>query len=96
MRRFRLSPEAASDIREIWAYIAAHRIKAAQRVRLTLFEACQRLAENPSIGHTRHDLTDQPVRFWPVGSNLIVYDPESRPLAIVRVVHGARDTPSLF
>jgi toxin ParE1/3/4 len=63
---------------------------------LSLFEACQRLAENPRIGHTREDLTNQPVLFLPVGSYLIIYDPESKPLSIVRIVHGARDVHSLF
>lgn len=96
MKRFKLSAEAASDIREIWSYIAADSVKAARNVRLSLFDACQRLAENPHIGHTREDLTDQPVLFWPVGSYLIIYDPESKPLGIVRVIHGARDVPSLF
>jgi plasmid stabilization system protein ParE len=95
MKRFRLSPEAASDIREIWRYIAADSIKAARKVRLELFDGCQRLANNPRIGHTRTDLTDQPVLFYPIGSYLIVYDPKAKPLSIVRVVHGARDVPSL-
>lgn len=96
MKRFKLSPEAACDIREIWSYIAADSVKAARKVRLALFDACQRLAENPGIGHTREDLTDQPVLFWPVGSYLIIYHPQSKPLSVVRVVHGARDVPSLF
>jgi hypothetical protein len=43
----------------------------------------------PGIGHTRQDLTDQPVKFWSVYSYLVVYDPESRPLTIVAVLHGA-------
>jgi antitoxin ParD1/3/4/toxin ParE1/3/4 len=65
-------------------------------VRLALFDACQCLAENPRVGHTREDLTVQPVLFWPVGSCLIIYDPNSKPLSIVRVVHDAHDVPSLF
>jgi toxin ParE1/3/4 len=96
MKRFSLSPDAASDIREIWAYIAADSVKAARKVRLSLFDACQRLAENPRIGHSREDLTDQPILFWTAGSYLIVYDPRTKPLSIVRVIHGARDVPSLF
>jgi plasmid stabilization system protein ParE len=96
VKRFKLSPEAASDIREIWRYIAADSVKAARKVRLSLFDACQRLADNPGIGHVREDLTGQAVLFWPVGSYLIIYDPQSKPLSIVRVVHGARNVPSLF
>lgn len=96
MKRFKLSPEAAQDIREIWSYIAADSVKAARKVRLRLFDACQRLAENPGMGHVREDLTDQPVLFWPVGSYLIIYDPTRKPVSIVRVVHGARDVPRMF
>ena len=96
MKRFKLSPEAAKDIREIWTYIAEYSIKAARKVTLSLFDTCKLLAENPAIGHSREDLTDQPVLFWPVGSYLIIYDPRSMPIAIVRVVHVARDVPRLF
>ena len=31
MKRFKLSPEAAQDIREIWAYVADDSMKAARR-----------------------------------------------------------------
>jgi antitoxin ParD1/3/4 len=50
----------------------------------------------PGQGHTRKDLTDLPVLFWPVGSYLIVYDPEKRPLEILRVLHGARDVETIL
>ena len=93
---FKLSPEACQDIQQIWAYIRADSIKAARRVRLQILDACRRIAENPGIGHSREDLTDKPVRFWPVASYLIIYNPAPRPVEIVRVVHGARDVPSLL
>lgn len=96
MKPFKLSPQAARDIREIWTYVAADSIKGARRIRLQIFEACQKIAENPRIGHRREDLTDKPVLFWPVGSYLIVYNAARKPVEIVRVVHGARDIPSLL
>lgn len=43
------------------------------------------------MGHRREDLTDKPVRFFPVYSFLIIYDPASTPLEIVRVLRGAQD-----
>jgi len=95
MKRFKLSPEAAQDVREIWAYIASDSIKAARRLRLQIFDACQRIANNPGIGHSREDLTDKPVLFWPVGSYLIIYAVR-KPVEIVRVLHSARDIPSLL
>ncbi len=96
MKRFILSPEAARDIREIWARIAAESVPAARRVRLEIFAACRRLADHPRIGHTRPELTEKPVLFWPVGSYLIIYNPTRRALEIVRVIHGARDIPGLL
>jgi toxin ParE1/3/4 len=96
MKPFKLSLEACRDVQQIWAYIAADSIKAARRVRLQILNACRKIAENPGIGHSREDLTDKPVRFWPVGSYLIIYNPARRPIEIIRVVHGARDVPSLL
>jgi plasmid stabilization system protein ParE len=49
------------------------------------------LGGSPEAGHFREDLTDKPVKFWPVFSYLIVYDPERRPIEVLRVLHGARD-----
>jgi len=43
------------------------------------------------MGHTRADLTERPMRFWPVHSWLVVYKPESHPLLILRVISGWRD-----
>jgi toxin ParE1/3/4 len=96
MKPFKLSLEASRDVQQIWAYIAADSIKAARRVRLQILDACRRIAENPGIGHRREDLTNKSVCFWPVGSYLIIYNPARRPIEIVRVVHGARDVPSLL
>ena len=96
MKRFKLSPQATDDIRQIWAYIASDNLKAARSVRLKISDACQKIAENPGIGHVRKDLTDKPALFWPVGSYLIIYNPARRPVEIIRVVHCARDIPRLL
>ena len=95
MKRFKLSPEAAQDIREIWAYVAADSIQAARRLRLQILDACRRIADNPEIGHRRDDLTEKPVLFWPAGSYLIICAAR-KPVEIVRVLHSARDIPSLL
>jgi len=96
MNGFRLSPEAARDIEDIWAYIARDSVRAARRVRLGLLAACRRLAQHPALGHRREDLTDKPVLFWPVYSYLIIYNPATEPLEIVRILHGAQDIPRLL
>jgi toxin ParE1/3/4 len=91
MKGFRLAIPATRDIEQIWVYIAEDNFLAGRRVRLQILKACRMLAKNPQIGHRRPDLTDKPLRFWPEGRYLIVYDPAPRPIEIVRVLHGARD-----
>jgi len=94
--RYRLSPQAADDVREIWGHIAEENLEAAGRVRRELRDSMERLSRHPKMGHARKDLTDRPVLFWAVRSYLIVYNPLSIPLEVVRVLHGARDITQLL
>ena len=96
MRSFQLSPQAFQDIDEIWEFIAQDNLDAADRVRDEIFQAFEKLAEMPEVGHLREDLAKEPLRFWPVYSYLIIYRPDSQPLEIVRVLHGARDIKNLL
>ncbi len=96
MSRFVLTTIAAQDIREIYTYIAAERPRAASKVRQRIFVALKRIAEHPGIGHTREDLTDKPVHFWPIGRYWVIYDPATRPVRIIRVLDGARDVAGLL
>jgi plasmid stabilization system protein ParE len=92
MRSFRLTPAAEDDLFNIWSFIAPDNLDAADHLQVELLTACQRVAENPDVGHWRRDLTDKPVRFFTVRQTyLIIYDPASEPLAVIRVLHGARD-----
>ncbi len=68
MKRFRISPEAAANISEIWDFIAEDNVAAAERVRQELQDAIRSLADTPGKGHLREDLTDKDVRFWRVRS----------------------------
>jgi antitoxin ParD1/3/4/toxin ParE1/3/4 len=56
----------------------------------------RKLAERPGMGHLREDLADEPVRFWPVYSYLVIYRADARPLQIVRVLHASRDVRTLL
>ncbi len=86
-----LSPNVLQDLQDIWDFIAADNAPAADKLEDEFFEAFEILAKRPGMGHTRSDLTEQAVRFWPVGRYLIVYRSLKRPLEIVAVLHGARD-----
>ncbi len=96
MTRFRLSPEAAQDIIDIYEYIAQDSVEAAERVRNELFEALDGLTAFPGRGHRREDLTTQSVLFWPVRSYQIIYRPQSTPLEIVAVLHGKRNIKTIL
>jgi len=95
MKPYRLTPTAEDDIFEIWAFIASDNLAAADSLEAEIYNGCQRVAEKPDLGHFRRDLTDKPVRFFGVRRTfLIVYDPVTNPLEVLRVLHGARDVSS--
>jgi hypothetical protein len=54
----------------------------ADRVESVIREKIVYLAGRPGGGHWRKDLTDEPVKFFPVYSYLIVYRPETIPLQL--------------
>ena len=58
--------------------------------------ACELLAQHPLVGHARRDLTSRAVLFWSSGSYLLVYAPETAPLRIIAVLHGARDVATIL
>jgi len=96
MADFFYSQEARDDLLEIWEFIARDNLDAADRVEQKIQEAVSLLARNPELGHVRRDLTSKPVRFWPLFSYLIVYDPAARPLEVVRILSGYRDIAELL
>lgn len=96
MRRYKVTRSASNDLSDIEDYISRDSPAAARRVIIELESAMQRLAEMPHIGHRRGDIEDKRYRFWSVFSYLIVYDPSTQPLQIIRVVHGHRDLPNLL
>jgi len=96
MSGYVISREADSDLDDLWDYIAADSVDAADRLTAKLMDAFEALARHPGMGHKRNDLTDYPVLFWPVGNYLVVYRTERSRVEIVAVVHGARDIPTFL
>jgi toxin ParE1/3/4 len=90
MSGFVLHPQAYADLHEIWEYIAADNLNAADRVREEIYEAIQSLVPFPYIGHSRPDLTSKPLRFQTVRDYVIAYDAEEKPLAVIAVLYGRR------
>jgi antitoxin ParD1/3/4 len=99
MSRYQFTPQATDDLLDSWSFIAGHSPDAADRVEEAVYRACDLLADSPLAGRKRDDLTRLPIRFWvvhPYSNYLIVYDPETKPLQIIRILHGARDLPSIL
>jgi plasmid stabilization system protein ParE len=90
-KTFILSPAARDDLIDIHQYIALESFKTATTVLNEIERAIKKLSQFPNIGHTRTDLTELPVSFWPVYNYLIIYKQESNPLEIVRVLSGYRN-----
>src|SRR6476646_6351417 len=95
--RYVLAPEAASDLVQIWRYIKKQSsVAMADRVEAVILDRIAFLAENPGAGHWRRNLTERPVKFFPVYSYLIVYRPETKPLQIASILHGRRDVEQIL
>ena len=96
---YQFTSQAADDLFEIWSFIANDSPESADRVEAAILAGCESLAESPFLGVLRTDLTALPVRFWFLPSfrnYFIVYDPATEPLRIIRILHGARDIPSIL
>jgi plasmid stabilization system protein ParE len=94
MSDYDLTALAKADIFEIWASIAGDNEDAAGRVEQAIYNACKFVAESPSRGHSRKDLTSRALRFWTLTrypNYTIVYRPEANPVQVVAVLHGKRD-----
>jgi len=97
MKGYQLTPRANIDLDPIWTYVAEGSGNAvADRLEETFHVAMQKLAEMPGIGHLREDLADEPLRFYNVRGYLIIYRPDTQPLQVIHVVHGARDIRAIL
>jgi plasmid stabilization system protein ParE len=97
MSRYALTVPARADLFAIWDYIAEESgPDRADRMITELHEAMHKLAEMPGMGHVRDDLANEPLRVWPVHAYLVIYRPDTSPLQVVRVLHGARDLKAIL
>lgn len=96
MSGYVLSKDADADLDEIWEYIAADNINAADRWVARLFDAFEDLAQTPAMGHRRDDLTAYSLLFWPVGTYLVIYRIGSNDVEIVGVTEGSRNIPAFL
>lgn len=97
MKRFVLTRPAERDLDRIKSFLVERAGPIiARRVLKDIRSAMALIGREPEVGHVREDLSDLPVKFWPVYSYLIVYDPASRPVQVIRVLHGMRDVENIL
>jgi plasmid stabilization system protein ParE len=92
MNHFVLHPEAYADLNEIWEYVAADNLDAADRVLDEIYESLTPLARFPHQGHSRLDLTSRPLKFRVVRDYVIAYTLDEKPAG--RNCHSARSAQS--
>jgi plasmid stabilization system protein ParE len=90
MIRYAFHPEARADLNEIWEFIGADNLDAADRVIAEILSAISGAVTFPDQGHKRPDLTQRPLRFLLVREYLIAYAPDEEPLWVVAILHGRR------
>lgn len=78
MTLYVLSEDADRDLDAIWSFIAGDSVDAADEWIAKLFDAFEKIATSPGMGHKREDLTAYPVLFWLVGAYLVIYRATSR------------------
>src|SRR5215469_15966990 len=88
---YTLHPDAARDIFEIWEYVSADNVLAAQKLREEFLESIRSLSRFPGQGHFRPDITNRGYRFQRVRDYLVAYVAEERPILVLGVVHGRRN-----
>lgn len=92
MSGYEFHPEARANLDEIWEFIRASNLDAADRVIAEILAAVRTLVPFPYAGHRRPELTGQPMRFKRVRDYLIAYAPDEKRLWVIAVLHGHRSS----
>lgn len=87
--------QAEEDLIDIWLCIAHNDLRTADRVLDGIEEKLLLLADQPGLGPARPDIAPD-LRYFPIRRYLILYRQITDGIEMVRVVHGARDVPTLM
>lgn len=96
MDKYYLAGDARDDLRRIIDFIAEDGIEAALGVYGRFLDVFEMLGDNPKAGHFRADLTDRPLRFFPLFSYMIIYLDGTMPVQVVRILSASRDLAVLL
>lgn len=96
MIRILRTPQAETDLADIWSYIARDNPSAADRLIRQISDTFDLLAVNPDLGIRMDDLRAG-LRCKPVRRRyLVFYEVEGDAIHIHRILHGARSHEDLL
>jgi toxin ParE1/3/4 len=96
VKRVIYAPEAEADVYSIARHIADDAdLPAAHRFIDAIDEAAHLIATQPKMGRERDELAPR-LRSFPVGSCVLFYRITKGGIEVARVLHGARDIPTVF
>ena len=88
-------PRASADLSDIWEFIAEDNVDRADQFIDRIDAKFRALADQPQMGRARDEVAPG-LRSFPVPPYVIFYEPLNTGIAIVRVLHGARDVGGQF
>lgn len=97
MSAFEVTEAAEDDLFRIADYLIGQASpRVADRFLVGIYDVFAGVADMPHAGHRREDLTSRDLRFVSYGRYLVAYDPNTKPVRIIRVLHGSRDVEGLL
>ena len=94
---YAVTQTAEEELRAILKFIAEKDgIDRALHVHDKFLEIFEAVAASPNAGFRRPNLTGDSLRWRRLFRFLVIYDPESSPVTILRILHGARDLERLL
>ncbi|MBI1370428.1 MAG: type II toxin-antitoxin system RelE/ParE family toxin [Planctomycetes bacterium] len=88
-------PKAEDDLIEIWLSIASDSRDRADAFLDTIAARLRQCAEHPLSGRARDELMPA-LRSYVIEPYVVFYMPMDDGIDVVRVLHGARDVPTIF
>ena len=95
---YRLSPEAETDLDDIWLFVAreSQNVSTANRVIDTLMARLWILGQHPQAGRRRDAELRAGLRSVAIGQYIVIYRVDEGDALILHVMRGGRDTEELF
>ncbi len=86
----RLTEQAEADLDELWAFISAGSLAAADRMVDAVLEGSRMHVRFPSMGQNREELRPG-LRSFVVSPFVVFYRPVDDTIEVLRILHGARN-----